>query len=277
MAGNKRWFFWVGLALLFFLGVSLFLVWPSQKRFKRSCVEFGNKMGTLRAFFTRPEGPPADKEDNLLSSEIKILEEASKDIEKTFLSKKEEIVITTPVGFGDILRQTKKELLQESEKAGLKIPPDLGFKETIPAPDEVKIMARELEAITFIIKKDVTLRAADIESIKYLGLGRDAPWEKVSLELSLSGEFGKLMEFFYELSQGEKIYVLRSLEIKKGKEAAATTAPRSEEAAGRGGRTREGRPAPEIVREKEEVNEAGGRISAIVSLDSYTYKVSHEN
>ena len=274
MSGNKRLFFSSALVLLFFLGVYLFLVWPAQKRFKRSCFEVRNKMVTLRAFFTRPEGPPANKEDNFLSSEIKILEETSKDIEKNFLPKKEALVMATPVEFGNILYRTKKELLEESKKAGVKIPADLGFKETIPAEDEVKIMTRELEAITFIIKEDLTLRAVDIETIKYLGLGRDGPWEKVSLELSLSGEFGKLMEFLYHLSQGDKIYVLRFLELKKGKEAAVVTAPRLK--AG---------PALPLLEaqkegkkeEKEELKGGEERIFAIVSLDSYTYEVSHEN
>ena len=265
MSGKKRWFYLGGLAILFFLGVYLFLVWPSQKRFSLSYSEVRNKIVILRTFFTRPEGPPVNKEGNLLSSEIKILEEISKDIEKAFLPEREELVIATPVEFGNILYRTKKELLQAAEKAGLKIPPDLGFKETIPAEDEVKIMARELEAVIFIIKEDLTIRAVDIESIKYFGLGTDGPWEKVSLELSLSGEFGKLMEFLYRLSQGDKIYVLKSLEIKKGKEAVVSAAAP---------RLKAGPALPLFESKKEEKEDC---IFAIVSMDSYTYQVSHEN
>ncbi len=242
MTAKKRWFFGGSLILVFFLGLYLFLIWPSQKRFNLIRLESANKVISLRSFFTRPEGPPANKERPLLNNEIKILEEKYRAIEKAFCPEREEMVMANPVEFGNILYRTKKELLEAAGKAGLKIPSDLGFKETIPSAEEVKIMAKELEVITFLIKEDIILRGGDIEGIKYLGLGMDGPWEKVSMELSLRGEFGRLIEFIYRLSQGDKIYILKSLEIKKTKEA------------------------------KEEEP-----IRAAISLDSYRYRGGHGN
>lgn len=270
MTAKKRLCLGALLGVLFFLGLYLLLIWPSQKRDRVNRLESANKITSLRGFLTRPEGPPDGKDVNRLAGEIKILEEKYKEIEKTFIPKREETVIATPVEFGNILHQTKKELQAEARRTGLKIPADLGFKETIPGQEEVKIMTRELAAIKFLIARELNLGTGDIEGIKYLGLGTEGSWEKVSLELSLAGEFGKLVEFLCQLSQDDKIFVLTSLEIKKDKGAAAS-APSKLKA----GVTLSG---TEVKKEERgEAKVSGELITAIVSLDSYTYLADHGN
>lgn len=208
----------VGIALLLFLLLYLFLIWPAQKRYNVSHAEVLRKSTTLRTFLARPNGPPAKEEIEVLNKEIKVLKERYREIEKAFISERKEKIDITPVEFGKILHETKKNLLKEAEYAGLAIPPDLGFKETIPTAEEVVIMARELEAITFIVRKAIASRLGDIRDIKYRGVEIGPPWEKVEVELEIYGSFKDIVNFFYKLNQNGKIYIIKSLDIKSAAE-----------------------------------------------------------
>lgn len=218
MSGKKRWLLIGAVPLLSFVLLYLFLIWPAQKRYKTAYNEVVNKTDVLRGFLSRPQGPPTKNEIELLKSEIKILKESYTDIEKAFISEPKEKLDITPVEFGKILYERKRSLIQEAEDRGMRVPPDIGFKETIPTIEEVGIMVKELEAISFVIREAILFKFGDIKGIKYHGVELEPPWEKVGIELEIHGDFGDIAGFLYNLSQSEKICIIKSLEIKRGAE-----------------------------------------------------------
>ncbi len=260
MTVKKRFYVLGTVTLLFFLLLYLFLIRPEQKKFKASHLEVVKKTKVLRRFFTRPEGLPTEKEIGLIGNEIKVLEEKYIDIKKAFIHKAAEKVNVSPIKFGKILYETKKELLREAKKAGIEIPSALGFKETIPTEEEVENMVKELRAITFVIREAVAFGFGDIKRISYPGVKVEDPWEKVGIELEVNGKFESIVGFLYSLGQGEKVYIIKSLKITRGGEniTEEQEKPLDKE-----------KPVDKVVKE--------GRVSAVVRLESYNYIAAHGN
>ncbi len=283
MSGKKRWLFIGVVPPLSFILLYLFLIWPMQKRYKVIYDEVANKTNILRSFFSMPGGPPTKNEIGSLKNEIKILRESYANIEKVFVSGPAEKVDITPVEFGKILYERKRHLIQEAENNGMRIPPDIGFKETIPMAEEVGIMVKELEAVSFVIREAILFRFGDIKGIKYHGVEAEAPWEKVGIELEMSGDFGDIADFLYNLSQSEKICIIKSLEIKRGAEKGS----KPKAAALKSGIpvVKAGVPAtkpevpavkPELPLEKSDIT-AGERdsVEVLVRLECYNYIPYH--
>lgn len=260
MTVKKRLYFLGILTLLFFLLLYLFLIRPEQKKFKASHLEVVKKTKVLRRFFTRPEGLPTKKEIGLIDNEIKVLEEKYIDIKKAFIHKAPEKVNVSPIKFGKILYETKKELLQEAKKAGLEIPSALGFKETIPTEEEVENMVKELRAITFVIREAIAFGFGDIKRISYPGVKVEDPWEKVGIELEVNGKFESIVGFLYSLGQREKVYIIKSLKITKGGEKITEEQGKASD---------KEKPVDKVVKED--------RVSAVVRLESYNYIAAHGN
>lgn len=281
MTMKKRWGLFGGVTVLLFMLLYLFLIWPVQKKFNLSHHEAAKKTAAFRNFLTRSEGPPTETKIGLVENQIKILEEKYADIENALIHEVEEKSPITPVKFGKILYETKKDLLRDAERAGLGIPPDLGFKETIPAEEEVQDMVKELEAVTFIIKQGIAFRFGDITEIKYPGIEVKKPWEKVGIELQVNGKFEDIAGFLYSLSQREKIYIIKSLEITKAIEKIIP--PRVSKLKARAASVMR---QPKLfieteeedsVKEKSENKIKENLISAIVRVECYNYIVTDEN
>jgi len=271
MIAKKRWYVLGTVMLLFLLLLYLFLIRPAQKEFNLSHSELVNKTKALRRFFTRPEGLPTKEEVGFIDDEIKILEKKYIDIKKALIHEAMEEVNITPVKFAKILYETKKKLLREAEKAGLEIPPGLGFKETIPTEEEVADMVKELRVVTFVIREGIAFGFGDIKKISYPGVKVEDPWEKVGIELEVNGELGSIVGFLYNLAQREKIYIIKSMEITKGVEKIMPVAPRPrlKAAALRRRAFVEKEPVDKVVTED--------RVSAMVCLEAYNYIAAHGN
>lgn len=220
MIGKKRLLILIGIILSGFILFYFILIGPAKKKFNLSHSEIENKTQILRNFHTRPEGPPSKNSLRFLEREVKILEEKSREIEKAFITEKKLKTDLAPLEFANFLRETKAQLLQEAKDANAEIPSEVGFKEKVPKAEEVITLAKELEAISFIIRKGISLGKFNLKSIEYLGVKEEGPWEKVGMKLELCGGFKDIADFMYSLSHAEKVCIIKSIAIKKIGEAA---------------------------------------------------------
>lgn len=207
----------IGVLTLVILGVLYFTLANSIRK-KEQIVDsqYASKSSKLRKYLSGTEGPPSKKI-------IKALEEGNKRLDEEYellkkrLTFEENIQVPTSgntvLFFQQRLLVVKNQMLELSDKAGVEIPPALGFSDAMPDSERVPALLRQLKVAENILKLGINSHLLSINSLTFGKISDKSYFEEVPVKLTVSGNLMAITRFLYNAQNASELYVVENVSI----------------------------------------------------------------
>ena len=207
----------IGVITLAILGMLYFtLAGPIRKKEHIVERQYTSKSSNLRKYLSGSEGPPS-------KMIIEVLEEGNKRLEKEYelvkkrLTFEQSIQIPTsgnPVlFFQQRLFDARGQMRKLSNKSGVKIPPLLGFSDTMPDVEQVPALLRQLKVVQDILKLGINSNLLSISNLIFGDISNQSYFEEVPIELIVNGNLMAVTQFLYSVQNAPELYVVEKISI----------------------------------------------------------------
>ena len=207
----------IGIVTLIIFGVLYFsLAGPIRKKERVVDRQYTSESAKLRKYLSRNEGPPS-------KAIIKVLEEGNKRLKKedelvkkhlTFEQSTQAPTSGNPVlFFQQRLLTVREEMLKLSNKSGVKIPPSLGFSDTMPDKEQVPALLMQLKVIQDILKLGISSNLVSINSLTFGEISNKSYFEEVPIELYVNGNLTAITQFLYNVQNAPELYIVEKISI----------------------------------------------------------------
>ena len=194
----------------------LTLTMPVRKKSRIVDRQYTSNSAKLRRYSSGTEGPPSKEI-------IQVLEEGNKRLEKEYelvkkrLTFEQSIKIPTsgnPVlFFQQRLFDARGQMRKLSNKSGVKIPPLLGFSDTMPDAEQVPALLKQLKVVQGILKLGINSDLLSVGKLIFGEISNKSYFEEVPIELTVDGNLMAITQFLYNMQNAHELYVVEKISI----------------------------------------------------------------
>jgi len=211
------------IAILLVVGVTiggLYLIQNLRKANGSLVKEIEEKRAELREYELQPEKAPTvgllaelSREKNALESEYQTLEEKFQAYADFNLPKGEKF---PSLYFKEILYVTLDNLVEKTEKKGVKIPSSIGFSETgLPPNDQIPDLLLQLDVVKKLLDVIIESKISTVNSLAPGSPASVAFYKEIPMDLTISDKNFNIAKFLEELGKSSSIFILDALTLTK--------------------------------------------------------------
>ena len=127
--------------------------------------------------------------------------------------------------FKEELHKVYKELKQESEGIGVKIPPTLGFDERVPKDDEVPELVARLSIAEVLVKSAIANKIIELTGIEFLSEPNTNPqslFREIPIKLGLNSGIESVIKFLDSIQEHGQFFALKDIKIESNAQGRLT-------------------------------------------------------
>ena len=220
---KKVWFsIFLGMIVLS-AGVFMVKVRPMQKKAGAKNLQYRMKVDAKKKFIARREGAPTAGLKKAMQEENRLLYTmCTTGTERLGMRKRvllSEDITRPSIYWLDVLRKTRKELVDKARESEVNIPADLSFGDDIPLACDVPELLSRLRIVEQLVGLVIESGVESVSSLEpaseeIIEGGDEVFLRKLNISFSLEGNLVSLVNFVHSLQEVQSFYAIENISLR---------------------------------------------------------------